>query len=838
MRCSWAFVLVILCWSWAGNFSHAAGSEPAPSAASGSLLQQALAGPLRLAEEVVFCTRARYDDPHWYANIGYFCDDEAKKAWPGNGQPDLSKLLRLNLRTGALAILLDPQGGTVRDPCVHYDGQRILFSYRPANSDFFHLYEINADGSALRQITSGDFDDYEPVYLPDGEIAFVSTRCKRWVNCWMTQVGIIYRCAATGRNIRQVSANTEHDNTPWVLPDGRLLYMRWEYVDRSQVEFHHLWTMNPDGTGQSIFYGNMRPHIVMLDAKPLPAGTKVVASFSPGHGVNEHDGIATVVSAEKGPDDPSVPRALHRGRLTRDPYPLSEDCFLAARGNQLVLLDGHGREEVLYTHPGPGGVHEPRPLLARPRERIIPQRVNWRQATGRLVLADVYRGRNLVGVKHGDIKKLLVLESLPKPVNFSGGPDLVSWLGTFTLERVLGTVPVEEDGSAYFEAPAHRQLFFVALDDRDLSVKRMQSWCSVAPGEVVGCVGCHERRTETAAAKGDAPLMALRRPPSLLQPFDGFPDVLDFTRDVQPVLDRLCVPCHTYEKRDGKALLAGDLGPEWSHSYFSLFALRQVADGRNGLGNQPPRSVGSSASALLQKVDGSHYGAKATAREWRTLWLWIESGAPYAGTYAALRNQRQQNAAGSASATVFGRVHEVLNRRCVSCHQAGGQPDSPGMPLPFTQELARNSRQASPRPTAVYERVVFENDPIARTSPNILVNFSRPEFSPLLLGPLAKAAGGWGSCGDVFVGKDDADYQRVLAAIKEGKSILEAEPRFSTPGFKPNRQYVREMKRFGILPASFDPAKDTLDVFQVDQEYWKSLWHEPTQDSARQAAAR
>ena len=167
-------------------------------------------------------------------------------------------------------MLLDAQGGSVRDPQVHYDGRKILFSYRPAGTDFFHLYEINVDGSGLRQLTAGEFDDYEPTYLPDGDIVFVSTRCRRWVNCWMTQVGVLYRCDADGGNIRAHLGQHRARQHALGLPDGRILYTRWEYVDRSQVEFHHLWTMNPDGTGQTVFFGNMHPGIVMIDAKPIP----------------------------------------------------------------------------------------------------------------------------------------------------------------------------------------------------------------------------------------------------------------------------------------------------------------------------------------------------------------------------------------------------------------------------------------------------------------------------------------------------------------------------------------------------------------------------------------
>ena len=125
----------------------------------------------------------------------------------------------LQTRTSAPArstSLLDAQGGSVRDPQVHYDGRKILFSYRKAGTDYYHLYEINTDGSGLQQLTDGDFDDYEPTYLPDGDIAFVSTRCNRWVNCWIPRSGSSTAATADGDNIRPISANTEHDNTPWV----------------------------------------------------------------------------------------------------------------------------------------------------------------------------------------------------------------------------------------------------------------------------------------------------------------------------------------------------------------------------------------------------------------------------------------------------------------------------------------------------------------------------------------------------------------------------------------------------------------------------------------------
>ncbi|HON07561.1 MAG TPA: hypothetical protein PLW02_05605, partial [Verrucomicrobiota bacterium] len=696
------------------------------------LLQKFITNEFAEINEIVFCIRLSYDDPHWYANIGYYCDDENKKAYAGNGKPDIGKLLSLNIKTGNLRTVFEDPGGTIRDPCVHYDGKKILFSWRKNNTDNFNLYEINTDGTGLRQITSGTYDDFEAIYLPNDDIVFVSTRCKRWVNCWMTQVGIMHRCDSNGKNIRLISSNTEQDNTPWVMPDGRILYTRWEYVDRSQVEFHHLWIMNPDGTAQMVYYGNMHPGTVMIDAKPIPGTDLVLANFSPGHGVNEHAGIATIVSQKLGPDNKSAARSIHKGKIVKDPYPLSTNCFIAARNNEIVIIDNSGNVEPIFVYKGQGNLNEPRPIMKRNREPLIPDAVSPNQIIGHFVLANVYECRNLNGVKNGEIKKLLILESLPKPVNFSGGPDLISWLGTFTLERVLGTVPVEPDGSAYFEAPAGRQLFFVALDDKDLSVKRMQSFTTVMPGEVMSCVGCHENRNKTPDFKISNNLMAMKKPPSKIQPFDGYPDVLDFNRDIQPILNKYCVECHNYQHRDGKNILAGDLGPEWSHSYFSLLAHNEVSDGRNGLGNQPPRSIGSSASKLLTRLS-----KKATHQEWRTVWLWIESGAPYAGTYAALRNAEAQNRASKTVSIVFGEQSSVIQRRCNECHKGKSLTDNVPPALPYWGNERYQNRSLVGRPTAVYERIVFTNDPIARFSVNILLNFSNPKNSPLILGPLS-----------------------------------------------------------------------------------------------------
>ena len=411
----------------------------------------ALAGPTGGLEEIVFAVRSVIPE-HWYANFGYFSPDASQKCYGKGG-----RLCRLNLKTGKVTTLVDDPEGAVRDPCVHHDGQRIVFSYRQCQTDTYHLWEIRADGTGLRQLTDGIYDDIEPSYLADGGIVFVSARSRRWVQCWLTQVASLHHCESDGSQIRPLSANLEHDNTPWPLPDGRILYTRWEYVDRSQVHYHHLWTMNPDGTSQAVFFGNLHPGDVYIDAKPIPGTDRVVLIRSPGHGATGACGICVHSQRETRTGRPAF-IAGHQPRR-RFPRPLGPHGKHVSRcAQQHGRADerprvGRARSSRCRREFGAVWLHEPRPLVRRSSESRIPPHVDLARSTGHYLLSNVYDGRNMAGVKPGEIKKLLVLESLPKPVNFTGGMDPLSYVGTFTLERVLGTVPVEADGSAYFEAP-------------------------------------------------------------------------------------------------------------------------------------------------------------------------------------------------------------------------------------------------------------------------------------------------------------------------------------------------------------------------------------------------
>ncbi|MCP4452185.1 MAG: hypothetical protein GY809_12035, partial [Planctomycetes bacterium] len=734
-------------------------------------------------------------------------------------------------------MLVDDVKGTVRDPQVSYDGETILFSYRPGGTDQFHLYQINRDGSGLKQLTHGIYDDFEPTYLPDGGIAFVSSRGKRWVNCWLTQVAILYRCDSDGSNIQPLSCNGEQDNTPWPLPDGRLLYMRWEYVDRSQVDYHHLWTMNPDGTGQMVFYGNMSPGTLMIDAKPIPGTDEILSIFSPGHGAREHAGAVTLLTVKRGPDHTGSATRIS-GNHFRDPYPLSANAFLVATGPELVLMDRKGKTKSLYRLPedwikAGATLHEPRPIQPRARERVIPTRREEGQDTGRLILTNANMGRRMDGLKPGEIKKLLVLEVLPMPIHYTGGMDPISYSGTFTLERVLGTIPVEADGSAYMELPALRSFFFVALDKHDNSVKRMQSFLSVMPGETTSCVGCHEHRTSAVKNGNQATPLALTREPSRVTPIPGIPDVFDFPRDIQPVLDKHCASCHNYDQYKGRVILTGDRGPLFSHSYYTLTALKQIADGRDQpVSNLPPKSIGAAASPLMHKILTHHNDVNLSAHEINLVRYWLESGAAYPGTYGALgsgmiggyyeNHQVLTDTEWPGSKEAARKAAKAIQQRCSGCHTGNSI-----LPKTLSDERGVSFWRPDMR------------DPRLRLARHAVFNLTRPDKSLMLLAPMAKAAGGYGICkttdtsGDehpVFSDRDDPDYKAIWALCHAGKLCLEDIKRFDMPGFQPPQPYVREMKRYGVLPEAFD-MDHPVDSYTLDQAYWKSLWHQPDQAS-------
>lgn len=839
-------------WSFWDYLALREKDEPLPDDQVGNMLAKfrAPGGPMEEVHEILFAEREASYDGHWYANFGYYACETNNFPFPLGGG---GALRILNLDTGEVRTLFEDPHGNIRDPQVHYDAQKCIFSYLKAGTKHYNLYEINLDGTGLRQITSGDWDDIEPCYLPNGDIVFPSSRAKRWVQCWLTGVANLHRCGPNGENIHAISANPEQENTPWVMPNGQILYMRWEYIDRSQVHYHHLWTTNPDGTKHQAFYGNQAPGICMLGAKPIyrraasgdsasasaPKDShryEVCATFSPGHGMREHYGTITLVDPKNGPDDPDAVRPISIRNEHADSWAFGEGAFLCVKKTSIVVLDEEGREQVIYTLPT--AQEQPfrwcadvQPIIKRPREEIIADTTDPTQKTGVFAMANLYEGRKMKDVPKGTVKELLVLEATPIPVHYNGGMMSVSSGGTFAIPRILGRVPVNPDGSAYMELPAKRAVYFIALDEKGNAVKRMHSFTSLMPGEVNICIGCHEDRTMTPTAEDRLQLMnAMKTPPAKPEKIAGIPEVFDYFRDIVPILNKNCLECHNESRRDGNVNLDSDLRTGvFVNSYNLLSGRQMLGDNRNRpMSNFEPYEIGSQASTLFQVMESGHPDkdgnrrVNMTPEELKTVQYWLNVGANFAGTYAAdacgslvwgyspFNLERKEDYSRIPDPDVDWperkAMVEMFNRRCVECHKWDDQQRARALPSSISRGSAKYGSQWA-------------------------FNLSFPEKSNFIRCPLAKEAGGFQRCkrqdenGNwvpeiIFKDTNDPDYQIILAAIKRAqKYITDERTHFSLKPFHPNPWYTREMVRYGVLPPDYKEG-DPIDPYETDRKYW------------------
>lgn len=857
----------------ASAFAQAAEQNPAPAPAKPSMLESFLEAGM--PEEILFAVRKPSIDGHWYANIAYYSTDQQKTTFPMNSG---GQLCIYNVKTREIRTIFEDPEGNIRDPQIHYEAEKLVFAYLPKGKRHYSLYEINLDGSGLKQLTGqGEdvvpgmedyatysppgWDDYEPTYLPDGQIIFCSTRANRYVQCWMTQVGTLYKCDADGSNIRVLSANVEHDNTPWMLANGQVAYMRWEYVDRFHMGYHHLWLMNPDGTRQMVLYGNQINHGTILAPKPVPNSSKLVVTWSPGHGMREHYGKTALIDPRLGPDDPRGVQYISRGNIHCDPWAFSEDHFLVANKATIELMNGQGETEVLYHLPEDQikagyWIGEPRPVMKRPREPVIADHTDSAAEHGAMALVNIYTGRKMRGVKPGTVKNLLIYEVLPKPVNYAGAMSEMSAGGTFSVERLIGSVPVSEDGSAYFKLPPLRSVLFLAMDEKGHCVKRMHSFTSVMPGETTTCVGCHEKRTETpSAAERDSLARLLRRPPVDPEPVAGVPEIFDFLRDIQPILDKHCLECHNHDREEGGFNISGHWGPLYPIGYIQMSWRELFGDNRiilpyseHSKSNFEPYEIGTGSSRLLQLIEQGHAGVDMPQDEQKIIRHWLDAGANHAGTYAVNShgtigyylhsvNVRNDKDWPETQALV-----EVMNNRCDRCHaptEAEKQIGTYKLPAHF---YARYYPPDEFQKNKYVAHTMSEDG--GRFNRHLIYNLSYPELSKAARAPLAREAGGLGVCqaksGEpVFRDKTDPGYQAIVAAVARGRRyILEENNRFCMINPSPNngpdcpvqyvprRDYAREMIRYGVLPIDYD-FQTSVDPFEMDQAYWRSFWHVP-----------
>jgi len=594
------------------------------------------------------------------------------------------------LHPGGKIRKLAPQTpGSFWKPDLSFDARKVLFCCKHHNQKSFHLYEINIDGTALRQLTFGDYDDIDPIYLPDGHIIFSSTRANTYIRCMpYTYCYVLARCDADGKNIYLLSRNNETDWVPSLLNDGRVIYSRWEYHDKALWRIQSLWTTNQDGTGTATFWGNQSvwpDHLA--EARPIPGSSRIMFTGLAHHnwfngsigiidqrkGLNFPSGLTKVTCDTPWPecgrpplDPPESPDYHPSGKFTayKSAYPLSEQDFLVSarsRGKfRLYLMDVFGNRELIYE--GAHHIWYAMPVKPRRRPPIQTDRVAWpgtgkdreEPQPGLLYSPDIYQG--VPDLPRGKAKYLRVIQmdsrtysSWTRDGRFSG--PVVSLLQDDGVKRILGTVPIQPDGSVYFKVPPGRTLHFQLLDEHFRALQTMRSFTGVMPGERRGCLGCHELHSTTAPNKKG---IALKNPPAELTPPPWGTKSISYTRFVQPVLDKHCGKCH---QDDGEGRKKLDLTLRPGHGVFKEPYVTLVG-GANYSGVDPkkkgiagaimaenypqsdpqsyvtfrPMQHLSYTSKLIDiAMTGKHNNVKLDPLSLRKLIAWIDTNCPYRG---------------------------------------------------------------------------------------------------------------------------------------------------------------------------------------------------------------
>ena len=702
--------------------------------------------------EVVYVTHAAFRADHHNTATIFQCGEINERSYDTQGA-----LKAWNPATGATRVIVpEKEGRTIRDPEVDWDGRRIVFSMRDGRTDDYHVYVVNADGTGLRQLSRAKgVSDIDPAFLPDGDIVFSSTRDPKYCMCNRHIMCNLYRMEADGANIHQIGISTLFEGHSSILPDGRILYDRWEYVDRDFGDAQGLWTCNPDGTRHAVWWGNntTSPGGVINARAVGGDSSKAIAILGSCH--DRPWGALGLIDRSRGVDgqEPvlrtwpaSYRERIHAGGKEdfdsskslvckyADPFPIDESHFLAVRQTgrangemSLVYLDLDGNETEI--HADAPGIWSP--VILRPTKKPVVQSrqrsFDAPNAPGKFYLQNVYIGTHMQGVKPGTVKALRVIESPPKR-NWTGPRG---WFGhgeeaaamnwhSFENKRILGTVPVEADGSAYFEVPGNTFVYFQALDEQGKMVQSMRSGAFVQPGETYGCVGCHEKRVGEAAPVAERPL-AMQRAPSKMNGWYGPARLFSFQKEVQPVLTKHCASCHDYGTKAGKKLnLSGDRGAFFCTSYVDLWATGAIKCIGGGPAEiQPAYSWGSHASKLTRTLYG-HGRAELTDEERDRVITWMDVNAVYYPRYEC------------------------------------AYPDNPGgrMPLSF-KEKEQLEKLCGTK---------IENSHSKRQREQL--DFDRPELSRILDG--VKGEGGQ---------VKGEKYQEALTIIKKGAERLKATPR-------------------------------------------------------------
>jgi len=665
-------------------------------------------------KKLVFVKRQTYHSSHFYTDFIDGCG-----RYGGN-------LCVLDMKTKKVTELIpEMKSGIFGRFDLHFDAKRIVFDWKKAPKEGFRIYEIGIDPvkgvrtSGPKQLTfppddeqarikkyDNSFlggtarmyyhqtDDMHPCYLPDGGIMLVSTRCEYGTLCDAPDVlttTVMYRMDGDGKNMQKLTNSPVSEFSPSMMADGRVLYTRWEYVDKGQIGIKCLWAMYPDGSGTVEIYGNdIHLPPTFLHGRQIPGQRNLFVMLGTPHW--PQSGIGTVIRVDTTKDirtrEPMTYITPHvdvkqepgwnhlvngkwvrhtNGPLYMDPYPLSKSTFLVAYNPDkkwsdpvaygLYSLTASGAHVKIHTEPKTS-CWQPYPLRTREIPPVLRAVLDPELARKNLAVCtvqDIYFG--MEGIKRGEVKYIRIMEQLPRPWDCRRFWDQrgkltrhtrLASLGTALAGKAMwGVVPVEEDGSAHFTVPADRNIYFHALDENYMELQRERTYVNYRPGEKRSCVGCHETPNDSPPHRGKLPI-AMKRPPSSPGPQPGDKtgrQVMHYPAYVQPVLDKHCVRCHGEKEPAAKLDLTGALTTQFSRSYENLMRRRMVPTYREfsdweGSPYSPPKSIGSHRSKLIAQVRKGCTGndRKLPLADFVKLATWVDASGVYFGSYWGRRH--------------------------------------------------------------------------------------------------------------------------------------------------------------------------------------------------------
>ncbi len=581
-----------------------------------------------------------------------------------------------NLKTSEYKSFFQPKGvSLLTDIDLHYDGEKLLFSMLNKKKKW-QVYEMTTDGKNLNCITpptANDVENYDACYLPNDKVILTSTAPKVGVPCvWgNSHVANLFLVDQARQNMRQLCFDQEHNWNPELMNDGTILYQRWEYTDLPHSNSRMLFTMNPDGTNQRSYYGSNSywPNSIFY-ARPIPNHpSKVVGIVTGHHGVarigemvifdpnisdHEADGaVHKMMSAGKKVEpivkdrlvDAAWPKFVH-------PYPLSDKYFLTSAQLKpgglwgLYLVDTYDNMVLLKEESG-YSFFEPFPLKKRIRPPVIPERVNLKDKEATLYISDIYTGGGLKDIPRGTVKELRLLSYTFSYHGVGGLYGVIGMDGPWDMRRVIGTIPVNSDGSAIFKIPANVPLAIQPVDKEGKALAIMRTWFTAMPGETLACIGCHESRNSAPMTQRN---IAASQEPARLKPWLGEIRNFTFENEIQkPILDRYCISCHqdggksfnlkhrpvkNYSvKHKGNGMYVRAAG-KFSEPYTKLFPFVRGSGIESDMHLLTPMEFHADSTELVQMLAKGHHGVKLDKESWQRLYMWIDLNTPYHGRWS------------------------------------------------------------------------------------------------------------------------------------------------------------------------------------------------------------